>query len=383
MTPPNNAPHPPGPETPAAAGRPPARPEPESAVRPAFELPPVLWAGDLQTALPPMAWLWQGYLAPGSITLLTSQWKSGKTTLLAVLLARMKTGGSLGGLAVAPGKALVICEEGRQHWELRRQKLDFGGHVAWLCRPFRGRPGRDQWLALVDHVAALHARHGFQLVVLDPLSYFLPGGAEGHAGKMLETLLPLQRWTASNLAVFLLHHPRKGECPAGQAARGNGALPSFVDINIEMTAYAPADAADRRRLRAASRFEETPVVRVLALTEEGTDYLVLAEGEEEDFGPGWDALEAVLAGARRKLTRQQILEEWHDDLPVPQAKTLWRWLGRAVEQGLVHRSGTGRKNDPYLYWLAGQEMTWRDDPLYQMDEERRQVLRELDLEDLE
>jgi hypothetical protein len=269
----------------------------------------MLWAGHLNTDPPPVSWLWHGYLGPGTVTLLTSQWKSGKTTLLAVLLARMKAGGSLGGLAVAAGKALVTCEETRQHWELRRRKLDFGDHVGWLCRPFRGRPDREQWLALLDHVAALHARHALQLVVLDPLSYFLPGGAESNAGRMLETLIPLQQLTALNLAVLLLHHPRKGECLAGQAARGNGALPSFLDINIEMSACAPAHPADRRhRLRAASRFEETPVQRVLALTEEGTDYVVLAEEqEEEDFGPTWEALEAVLAGSSRKLTRQQIL----------------------------------------------------------------------------
>jgi hypothetical protein len=35
----------------------------------------------------PVPWLWQGYLIPGAVTLLTSQWKSGKTTLVSVLLA--------------------------------------------------------------------------------------------------------------------------------------------------------------------------------------------------------------------------------------------------------------------------------------------------------
>ena len=40
-----------------------------------------------------IAWLWNGYVAPGKVTLLTSQWKSGKTTLVAVLLARMGRGG--------------------------------------------------------------------------------------------------------------------------------------------------------------------------------------------------------------------------------------------------------------------------------------------------
>jgi hypothetical protein len=198
---------------------------------------------------------------------------------------------------------------------------------------------------------------------------------------MLDTLLPLQQLTARNLAILLLHHPRKGDCLAGQAARGNGALPSYVDINIEMSACAPANDADRRRrLRSASRFEDTPVQRVLALTEEGTDYLVMADGEEEALGPNWDAVEAVLAAARHKLTRQQILEQWHDDLPMPQAKTLWRWLSRAVEQGLLCQSGTGRKNDPYLYWLPNQEVIWRQDPLYRLEEERREALRELGLD---
>ena len=42
--------------------------------------------------------------------------------------------------------------------------------------------------------------------------------------------------------------------------------------------------------------------------------------------------------------------------------TLWRWLDRAVSQGLVCREGAGRKNDPYRYWLAEQEEQWLQDP---------------------
>src|SRR6516162_11499627 len=40
-------------------------------------------------------WLCHGYLAAGNATLLTSQWKAGKTTLLALLLDRMSKGGEL------------------------------------------------------------------------------------------------------------------------------------------------------------------------------------------------------------------------------------------------------------------------------------------------
>jgi hypothetical protein len=72
----------------------------------------VVPAGNLaKDAGPPPPWLWHGYLGPGRVTVLTSQWKTGKTTLLSLLLARMLEGGELGGRAVAAGKALIISEE--------------------------------------------------------------------------------------------------------------------------------------------------------------------------------------------------------------------------------------------------------------------------------
>src|SRR5438874_915509 len=73
---------------------------------------PLLSVADLKTAARPARWLWQGFLTAGAITLLTSQWKAGKTTLLAVLLSKMKTGGRLAGLKVAAGRAVVLTEEG-------------------------------------------------------------------------------------------------------------------------------------------------------------------------------------------------------------------------------------------------------------------------------
>ncbi len=41
-----------------------------------------MWLDDLRrTVRAPVSWLWHGYLASASVTLLTSQWKSGKTTI--------------------------------------------------------------------------------------------------------------------------------------------------------------------------------------------------------------------------------------------------------------------------------------------------------------
>jgi hypothetical protein len=54
----------------------------------------------------PTSWLWHGLLAPGKMTLLTSLGKSGKTTLLAHLLAHRQRGGEFLGQAVAPGVSI-------------------------------------------------------------------------------------------------------------------------------------------------------------------------------------------------------------------------------------------------------------------------------------
>src|SRR5437588_10375778 len=90
----------------------------------------VIAARDLDTQpVTPPNWLWHGYLGPGKVTLLTSQWKSGKTTLVSLLLARLQHGGQLAGLAVAPGKALIISEESETDWRPRCRHLGIHDNV--------------------------------------------------------------------------------------------------------------------------------------------------------------------------------------------------------------------------------------------------------------
>jgi hypothetical protein len=307
-----------------------------------------------------MSWLWQGFLAPGNVTLLTSQWKSGKTTLLSVLLARLKTGGLLAGLPLTAGKAAVVSEESPAHWVGRGDKLDFGNHVCWFCRPFPGKPHPRQWLALLDRLAEVHSRHCLNLVAIDPLSAFFPGRGENNAELMLEFLMPLRQLTALGLSVLLLHHPAKAETAAGLAARGSGALSGFADILIEMKWHArPSEDDRRRRLLAFSRYEETPRQLVVELSADGTDYLGHGSFLQAEFTQSWDLLRGVLEGAPKKLTRRQIARRWPPDAEAPPPVTLWRWLERAVAEALLLREGGGRKNDPYRYWLPGQEERWK------------------------
>src|SRR4051812_6523535 len=138
------------------------------------------------------------------------------------------------------------------------------------------------------------------------------------------------------MSMLLPHHPRKGKTLAGQAARGSGALPSFVDIIIEMGYHSHPDDLDRRRrLVAFSRHNETPRHLLMELTADGSDYVVLQSGVEAAFGESWQGVLQVLATANIRLTRQEILEQWPEGFARPDATTLWRWLSRAVSEGVV------------------------------------------------
>jgi hypothetical protein len=336
--------------------------------------PRPLWLADLQAvASTERSWLWQGYLVGGGVTLLTSQWKAGKTTLLSILLARLKAGGSLGGLSVRAGKALVLSEEDAGLWCERGRTLDLGGQVCWLCRPFLGKPTLQQWLRLLDDVLALRRDLGLDLFVVDTLAAFLPGD-ENNAGAVLAALTPLRRLTDAGMCVALLHHPRREGGGDGRWSRGSGALLAFVDVLIEMTAVRGAAESRARRLKAWSRYRGTPAELLLELSPDGTDYLRVPELAAVTAEPAAaavpEALRLVLEEARYKLTRAQILSGWLPDFrPAPDEGTLCRWLSRAVEGGQVRRDGSGRRNDPFRYWLAQKEEAWKQDEWHQILEQ--------------
>jgi hypothetical protein len=308
-------------------------------------------------------WLWHGFLVPGALTLLTSQWKTGKTTLASVLLARLKTGGSFAGLPLAAGRAIVLSEEAPATWVRRSHKLDLEDHVGWFCRPFRGRPRPAEWQVLLDRVAEVAAAQRASLVVVDPLAAFFPGKSENDATAMLDTLAPLQRLAATGLAALVLHHPGKKDSGPGPSGRGSGALLGCADILVEMRWYRRAAEADRRRrLVALSRYEETPRQLVVELNADGTDYLAHGSFAEEEFASHWGVLLALLRPAPRKLTRAELYRQWPGE-ERPDPASLYRWLRRAVAAGLLRQDGRGQRHHPFRYWLAENEGRWRQDPL--------------------
>jgi hypothetical protein len=221
-------------------------------------LPQEIWDQEIKEKTEPAAdWLWQGFVARGNTTLLTGTWKfAGKTTLVSLLLARRKQGGMLAGLPVKPGKTLVVTEETTQLWGERTRQLDFGGQVCFFSRPFRTIPGASEWQEFINKVLQLRDQHGIDLAVIDPLAPFLR--CENSAKCVLDVMLPLNALSAEGMAVLATHHPTRRLRPAGEAARGSGALLGHVDISIEMRHPGGDFLTRRRRFLALSRHGETP-----------------------------------------------------------------------------------------------------------------------------
>ncbi len=331
---------------------------PAQATPPGDSYVPLSYA-ELQPADVRPDWLWQGYLLPAAVTLLTSLWKSGKSTLLAVLLARLKTGGMLGGLPVRAGRAVVVTEEDPQLWWDRGHNLDLAGHIHWFCRPFQGKPTTDQWLDLLTQVGRMHDRQPVDLLAIDPLSHLAPMRSENDTAEMIKAVAPLQRLTARGVSVLLPHHPRKGPVTPGQAVRGSGALSASVDVILEMFPVSRRSAKDRRRrLQAYSRYAATPPTWVIEWSADGTGYVGLGPSAEPDFARGWPILQALLAGAEGPMTRLAMFRAWPDAALTPAKQTLWKWLTCAVREGLVLHRGLGSRREPYEYYLPGMLEKW-------------------------
>src|ERR1700756_3653645 len=79
----------------------------------------------------PTPWIWDGLVAEEAITLLSAPEKTGKTTLLSLLLDRRREGGQLLGRRVRPGRTILCSEENGSLWALRQPPLNFGPQLEY------------------------------------------------------------------------------------------------------------------------------------------------------------------------------------------------------------------------------------------------------------
>jgi hypothetical protein len=306
-------------------------------------------------------WLWDGYLLPGSVTLLTSLWKSGKTTLITGLLQQLARGGTFLGRAVAPGRAWIVSEESEADWAARMRVMPIGPHTQLLARPFRGRPSIDEWNALIDDARDAGQRRELDLFIVDPLASFLPGRCESDAATLLEMLQPLHRLANEGVAVLLLHHPRKKPSEPGHSARGSGALLGFVDIVLEQTRYSKLKSDYYRRLIVAlSRKPATPDRLAYEWNPANGQFAAVFDERNAQFNDNWALVTKILQTRKLAITHLELLHDWPSDQERPAASTLYEWLNRGHAEKRVRREGAGTRRNPWRYRLKNKDDEYYD-----------------------
>jgi hypothetical protein len=309
---------------------------------------PVAPLEQVLAATPPEPeWLWRGYVAPGSLTVLAGRPKVGKSTLLFSLLAAMRDGGTFLGQPVRPARALLLSEEREGTLADKTRRWGRMHHVAVALRH---QALHLPWPEVVRQAVRAARDWGAELLIIDTFPEWaaLPGDTENAAGAVLTALRPLQEAAGAGLAVVLVTHQRKAPGEHGAAVRGSTALAGAVDVVLELErppGGALTDQAEARVLRAVSRYASTPQEVVVALAEDG--FTVLG-----------DTRAAVAAAERQRLLAavQAQPGSTTDDLAeaagMPRA-TAHKRLVELRNAGQVERAGDGRRGAPHTWWPTG------------------------------
>jgi hypothetical protein len=318
-------------------------------------------------------WIWHGLVGPGIITLLTSRWKAGKTTLLAGLLHALGRDREFLGRASRTCRVIVISEEPRSLWAMRHRTFGLGPHVRVVSRPFPARPTPEHWDELIRHAEADWATTPFELLVVDPAATFLPGRGESDSGTWLDLLNPLRRLAALGVAVLILHHPRKEQSEEGSSARGSGVLLGFVDVILEMTRYGRMSSdTRRRRLIGFSRYAETPESIVYEWKPGTAEFHPLPDAVLQQYKENWPTIESILRARKAAATHRELLMDWPPEQTRPSERQLYEWLSRAFAEKLTERIAAGTKNSPYRFRLKEAEDAALDDELIPLDRDFKQ-----------
>ena len=292
-------------------------------------------------------WIWDGYLAPGNITLFAGKPKAGKSRLACDLTAAIAGGaGTFLGRQIETGPVVYVSEEGAGTLAHKLPNLD---HVSVLTRE-NAWPKPD-WPTLVNAATTEARRIGAVLLVIDTLAHWagMPADREKDSGAALAVMDACITAARQGLAVLLPSHTRKGGGDDGEGIRGSSAFAGSADIIIEMERV--PDAPRQRALLALSRYPQTPGTLVAELAVDGI-WRCVNEGADRIDTRNIAAQARTTADAEAILSAVDEKPLTRDELENATGTPARQWnntLKTLQTDGKIRRTGAGKKGDPYRY----------------------------------
>jgi hypothetical protein len=307
---------------------------------PGSDRPRFVPARKLRASLPPEpAGVLGSYLVPKNVTLMGGKPKVGKSTLALAMAEAIGSGAeSFLGQPINGGPVLYISEESGS---TLIHKLP-AGDVRFLTRDLAWPP--PSWQELIEITIEETRAVGAVVVVIDTLPYWAGFAAEKEkdAGAMQAALRHAQALAQTGPAVLLEVHLRKGGGEDGEALRGSTALAGTADVILELERV--GDSPRERAVLALSRYPSTPGVLVLDHSAADGSWSVVGESSDRRDGRSIADRQALLRVLGDALTRTEL--EAALDAPAVQWK---RQLDALETEGLVRRSGEGKRGDPHRW----------------------------------
>lgn len=223
-------------------------------------LPPIDKTSEAGSAIPELVrvadvaaeeidWLWEGWIPRRMLTILGGFGGDGKSTVMAALIGALTTGGTLPDRSRAPQtNVLMLSAEDDISFAIRPRLEIHGADTerALVLKGTRGQDGKARWLDLrrdVEVMQAVIRQHEIGLVVVDPLSSYLPHADRNSEGDIRDALQPLiGLMEETNVAIVGIMHVGKsvdGRRPA-QRLLGSTAFTALAR-SVMMVADVPDD----------------------------------------------------------------------------------------------------------------------------------------------
>lgn len=282
-----------------------------------------------------IAWIVDGYLAPGSCTLLAGPPKVGKTTLTYNAIVNVALGRPWLGRVVRASKVLVLALEEHKRdvvqrfWATENDALAGKIKIVSGSLPFN----KDVLQEIVTYIQ----KENIGLVLVDTLHSWWGLDDENSAAEVLKAGGLLNNAIRQTPAAWLCNaHTRKSGGDYGSEIRGSSALLGLVDVALSLKRT--DTAGTQRILEAVSRYADTPPKLVIGLGDHGYEAL----GSPEEVG-----LTAKIEKLRAALTETgQTVKELIAATGLSK-QNVSKCLTRLGEP--IVKEGTGHKSAPFTY----------------------------------